>query len=175
VSDEIERMRPLIQDIFSTIDPHPSLTDVEMSVGMQRGKGTLALGLSDPVVGRGSRAPQAILSTAQMSAYALAVFLAMNLRASATPLRCALLDDPFQALDDVRLLGVVDLLRRVAEHRQIVVSTHDRKLSSLLARKLRPTHAQGRTTVVEMQAWTPEKLDFRQWDVRRAGGLAIVA
>jgi energy-coupling factor transporter ATP-binding protein EcfA2 len=63
------------------------------------------------------------------------------------------LDDPLQNLDDVDLLGLVDLLRRITPHRQLVVTTHDRHFGALLARKLRPLDESRRVSVVDILGW----------------------
>jgi hypothetical protein len=57
-------------------------------------------------------------------------------------------------LDDVNLLGLVDLLRRMKDQRQICVSTHDARFGNLLARKLRPRSAADRTIVIELEGWS---------------------
>ena len=72
------------------------------------------------------------------------------------PLAALLLDDPLQSLDDVNLLGLVDLLRRTKDQRQLCVSTHDSRFATLLARKLRPSDAEGRTIVIELEGWQRE-------------------
>jgi len=65
-----------------------------------------------------------------------------------------MLDDPLQSLDDVNLLGLVDLLRRVKDRRQLCVSTHDGRFGGLLARKLRPGSGNGSTVVIELDGWS---------------------
>lgn len=80
-----------------------------------------------------------VLSSSQMNALAVSIFLSLNLGTTALPLDMVVLDDPLQSLDDVNLLGVSDLLRRIKDRRQLFVSTHDVRFSHLLQRKLRPT------------------------------------
>lgn len=65
-----------------------------------------------------------------------------------------MLDDPLQSLDDVNLLGLVDTLRRTKALRQLIVSTHDRRFTNLLQRKLRPVGDDGRTSVFEFSDWS---------------------
>jgi predicted ATPase len=96
--------------------------------------------------------PETILSSSQMTALAVAVFLALNLGAR-VPLEAIVLDDPLQSLDDVNLLGLVDLLRRAKEHRQLLISTHDERFGNLLARKLRPGMTSHRTVLIELGDW----------------------
>jgi ABC-type lipoprotein export system ATPase subunit len=48
------------------------------------------------------------------------------------------LDDPLQSLDEVNALGFADFCRQLRRNRQVIVTTHDRRFGSLLARKLAP-------------------------------------
>ena len=69
------------------------------------------------------------------------------------PLSAVFLADPLQSLDDVNLLGLVDLLRRVKDRRQLFIATHDSRFQRLLTRKLRPIDGASRTLVIEFTAW----------------------
>lgn len=79
--------------------------------------------------------------------------MAMNLSADTLPLNLAVLGDPLQSLDDVKLLGLADLLRRTRARRQLMVSTHDDRLAGLLERKLRPVGDTQRPTVITFEGW----------------------
>jgi DNA repair exonuclease SbcCD ATPase subunit len=91
-----------------------------------------------------------------MNALAVSVFLALNLGMPKLPLSVALLDDPLQSLDDINLLGLVDLFRRTKINRQLLISTHDKRFGELLSRKLRPTGQGSRTVVIELEGWRRE-------------------
>ena len=103
-----------------------------------------------------TESPETVLSSSQLNALAVAVFLTFNLGLQRLPLYTAILDDPVQSLDDINLLGVVDLLRRVKDSRQLIVSTHDSRFGQLLERKLRPVMSDQRTHVIEFVTWTRE-------------------
>jgi DNA repair exonuclease SbcCD ATPase subunit len=103
----------------------------------------------DPMTGAESAEPYVVLSNSQTSALAISLFIGMNLGASQLPLQACLLDDPLQNLDEVHLLGLVDVLRRLKQTRQVLITTHDTKFASLLARKMRPVHS-GRTVVIRL-------------------------
>jgi DNA repair exonuclease SbcCD ATPase subunit len=96
---------------------------------------------------------------------AVSVFLALNLAMPALPLDTVILDDPLQSLDDMNLLGLVDLLRRTRERRQVLISTHDPRLAGLLERKLRPVRSDQRTIVIDIQGWSREGPVITQRDV----------
>jgi len=84
----------------------------------------------------------------------VSVFLGLNLGLRHTPLDVVLLDDPLQSLDDINLLGLIDLLRRTKDRRQLVLSTHDISFGHLLARKLRPSVPEQRTKIIQFDSWS---------------------
>ena len=153
VEERLREITPLLQSIWSRIDPHPAFRIVAFFSQVFRGKGQLSTMLSDPVEEKESGLPASILSSSQMNALAVSVFLALNVGISRPPLSVAMLDDPLQSLDDVNLLGLVDLFRRTRGRRQLLISTHDGRFGSLLSRKLRPANEAGRTIVVELDGW----------------------
>ena len=53
-------------------------------------------------------------------------------------LGCIFIDDPIQALDDINVLSMIDLLRNVAYSldKQIILTTHDRNFFELLKKKV---------------------------------------
>lgn len=84
----------------------------------------------------------------------MSVFLALNIGIPKPPLPVAILDDPLQSLDDINLLGLVDLFRRTKDRRQLFISTHDAHFGALLSRKLCPADENGRTLLIELNAWS---------------------
>jgi DNA repair exonuclease SbcCD ATPase subunit len=153
VASQLKRVEPLLQRIYATADPHPSLTDIQFSPASQRGRGRLHMPLIDSLRSIETEQPEAVMSSSQLNALAVSVFLALNLGVPSIPLDAAMLDDPLQSLDDVNLLGLIDLLRRTKDRRQLFVSTHDKRFGRLLARKLRPVSEKDRTLVIELEAW----------------------
>lgn len=153
VEERLGEISSILQGIYGRMDPHPAFRAVSFLSSVVRGKGQLATVVSDPVEQKECNAPGAVLSSSQLNALAVSVFLSLNLGIPRPPLSAALLDDPLQSLDDVNLLGLVDLLRRVKERRQLLISTHDQRFGSLLARKLRPA-GKGRTLLIELDGWS---------------------
>ena len=148
-------IEPLLQRIYASVDPHPSFRAVRFLADTVRGRGTLRTTLDDQVHSLSDVDPAIVLSSSQLNVLAVVTFMAMNLSATALPLELAALDDPLQSLDNVNLLGLADLLRRARNERQLVVSTHDDRLASLLERKLRPVGERQRTTVLRFDGWEP--------------------
>ena len=154
VQERLREIGPLLQGIWTRIDPHPAFRVVSFLSQVFRGKGQLFTRVSDPVEEKESEIPASVLSSSQLNALAVSVFLALNIGVPKPPLSVAMLDDPLQSLDDVNLLGLVDLFRRTRGRRQLIVSTHDGRFGNLLCRKLRPTTDDSRTMVIELDGWS---------------------
>jgi len=156
VTHQVQRIEPLLQRIFATVDPHPSLRVASFLTETQRGHGRLWTELDDPTGDVNVRDPALVLSSSQLNVLAVAIFLSLNLAIPTLPLQLVALDDPLQSLDNVNLLGLADLLRRVKATRQVIVSTHDERLAELLERKLRPVGPGERTIRIDLEGWTPD-------------------
>jgi len=153
VTERVKEMEPLLSDIYSRVDVHPVFRVVRLFTSVVRGRGQLAAVVSDPLSEVECDFPATVLSSSQMNGLAVCAFLALNLGVSNPPLDSAILDDPLQSLDDINLLGLVDLLRQTKDKRQLFVSTHDLRFGDLLARKLRPGTSEQRTIVIELDGW----------------------
>ncbi len=154
VGRELSRIAPTLDQIYSTLDPHPSFTTLRLLSRLSYGKGRVSASISDPKRSISSDTPELLLSSSQLNALAISVFLALNAALPSIPLHAAVLDDPLQSLDDVNLLGLVDLLRRLRSQRQMSISTHDERFGRLLERKLRPSKGE-RTLVLRFGRWDP--------------------
>ena len=147
-----EAIEPLVRDIYSRLDPHPTFKMLGFKHDMYYGKGT-----SRPVV-RDTEAgveadPLIVFSASQANIAALSYFLAMNLGAGERALPFVLLDDPLHSMDDVNVLGFADLCRFLRTDRQLMLSTHDRRIANLLRRKLAPRDPRDRTVIHRFTGW----------------------
>lgn len=158
---QVELIEPIFQRIYSRIDPHPTFKVAQLAASLKQGKGHLEIGISDPELEGQQIEPGPLLSSSQMNSYAVSLFLAMNLALPTVNFRATILDDPLQSLDNINLLGLVDVLRRFRSHRQIIVSTHEERLVGLLQRKLRPTRAGERMITVLFEEWQREGPKFK--------------
>jgi DNA repair exonuclease SbcCD ATPase subunit len=156
VEARLEEIQPLLLRIYARVDAHPSFKSIRYLTRVSRGRGRLATSITDPVAQLSTDSPESVLSSSQMNALAVSVFLSFNLGMPGLPLQTAMLDDPLQSLDDINLLGLIDLLRRTRQKRQLLISTHDARFAQLLARKLRPVDDGERTIFVEISAWNRE-------------------
>ena len=154
VTERVKEIEPLLIDIYSRIDVHPTFRLVNFLASVMRGRGQLSTVVYDPIRKIECTSPGTILSSSQINALAVCIFLSLNLGVSQPPLETVILDDPLQSLDDINLLGLFDLLRRTKEQRQLCVSTHNARFGTLLARKLRPRSPDQRTIVIELDGWS---------------------
>jgi DNA repair exonuclease SbcCD ATPase subunit len=163
VNRQIERIGPLLQKIYTRIDPHPTFRIAELRSHVSYGKGRVETPVTDP---RGDSlevdSPADIFSSSQTSALAVSIFLAMNLSSDGMPLHTAILDDPLQSLDDINMLGLLDVLRRARERRQLIISTHDENFAALLRRKFRPIEQGQRTSLVTLRNWERSGVSLEQ-------------
>ena len=165
VNRQIDRIGPLLQKIYTRIDPHPTFRVAELRSYISYGKGRVETPVTDLRGGSGKievDAPAEIFSSSQTSALAVSIFLAMNLSSDTTPLQTAILDDPLQSLDDINLLGLLDVLRRTRERRQLLISTHDEKFAALLRRKFRPVAEGQQTSLVTLGNWERAGVNLSQ-------------
>jgi len=156
-------LQPLLDDIFRRLDPHP----VFRSLGLDL---TVAYrsGVADAVVrtDKGvTRDPLLVFSSSQANVAALTYFLGVSWAAGPQALPFLLLDDPLQSMDDVNALGFSDLCRHIRAQRQLLISTHDRRLSGLLERKLAPRSSTDRTRVVRFVGWDESGPQFQTEEI----------
>ncbi|WP_374152904.1 AAA family ATPase [Pseudarthrobacter sp. WHRI 8279] len=150
--DRLRSIQPLVADIFRRLDPHPAFKTVEFELNTYYRRGTTSPLVIDQLENI-SAEPLLIFSTSQANIVALSYFIAMSLSMEGTGLPFLMLDDPVQSMDDVNVLGFADLCRHLRVRRQLIVSTHERRLSGLLERKLAPRVEGSRTKIIKFTGW----------------------
>jgi len=148
----LQSIHPLFANIFQRLDPHPAFKTVEFELDTYYRRGTTSPLVIDQVASI-SADPLLVFSTSQANIVALSYFIAMSLSMNESGLPFLLLDDPVQSMDDVNVLGFADLCRHLRVHRQLIVSTHERRLSGLLERKLAPRAEESRTKIIRFTGW----------------------
>ncbi|MFL1408694.1 AAA family ATPase [Acinetobacter baumannii] len=68
------------------------------------------------------------MSSGQISAVVIALTLALH-RVYSKKLSCILIDDPVQTMDDINMSSLVELLRNDFKDKQVILSTHEDKVS----------------------------------------------
>lgn len=145
-------VQPMVADIFSRLDPHPAFKTIEFELDTYYRRGTTSPVVRD-LVENVSADPLLVFSTSQANIAALSYFLAMGWSAGDRGLPFVLLDDPVQSMDDVNVLGFADLSRHLRRGRQLIISTHERRLAKLLERKLAPRAAGDETVILDFVGW----------------------
>src|SRR5581483_6750452 len=140
-------LQPVVDDIFGRLAPHPAFTTLGFEMGVSYRSGVADPFVKDPESGV-TGDPLLVFSSSQANVAALTYFLALSWTADQQGLPFLLLDDPLQSMDDVNALGFADLCRHIRARRQLVVSTHERRLASLLERKLAPRSEGVRTRII---------------------------
>jgi len=125
----------LVHQIYKNINPHPIYKDIniESSHG-------LIFKLNDEF-----ERVQAdyIFSSAQKNVLALSIFLGFAFQQSWSNLDQIFIDDPIQNMDDINVVGFVDILRNLfsneskMNNKTIVLTTHDEKFRNLVKMKFR--------------------------------------
>lgn len=130
----------LINRLYNTIDPHPDYKKIRFVCDFSLKAPRLKILVSNVDEGKENIVPNLYFSTAQMNILSFCIFLAKALFAKddqGRDMDCIFIDDPIQALDDINILSIIDLLRNVAfsMNKQIVLTTHDRNFFELLQKK----------------------------------------
>lgn len=156
-----QAIQPLVEDIYSRLDPHPTFKVLEFDHTMYRAKPTSSAVVRDSLKEIDAE-PLLVFSSSQANIVALSYFLAVGLAAVQRRLPFVMLDDPLQSMDDVNVLGFADLCRYVRRDRQIFISTHDRRFASLLERKLASRGDDQSTELIEFWGWDRSGPSFTQ-------------
>ncbi|MGW2772131.1 AAA family ATPase [Streptomyces olivaceoviridis] len=131
--DEIraDRMRPIAEDaqrIWSNLrqQSNVALGPVRLSGSATQRKVALDVTVDDidaPALG--------VMSQGELHALALSLFLPRTFLPE-NPFRFLVIDDPVQSMDPAKVDGLARVLALLAEHRQVVVFTHDTRLPQAL-------------------------------------------
>ncbi len=154
-------IQPLVEDIYSRLDPHPTFKVLEFDHAMYRSKPTTNAVVRDSIEEIDAE-PLLVFSSSQANIVALSYFLAVGVAAVSRRLPFVMLDDPLQSMDDVNVLGFADLCRYIRRDRQMFVSTHDKRFASLLERKLVSRGDDHLTEVIEFWGWDRSGPTFTQ-------------
>lgn len=164
VDRRFSSLRPLVRDVYSRLDPHPSFKMLDFQHDFYRARGTSRAVVRDVEAGVEAD-PVLIFSSSQANIAALSYFLALGWAAGDRTLPFLLLDDPLQSMDDVNVLGFSDLCRFARRQRQLLISTHEDRFASLLERKLAARSEDERTKVLHFVSWDRSGPQIEEADV----------
>lgn len=131
----------LINDLYNRIDPHPEYKEVKFECDFSLSSPRLIVYMGTRKEGEADIVPNLYFSTAQVNILSFCIFLAKAMFAKTDDgedVGCIFIDDPIQALDDINILSMIDLLRNVAfkMKKQVILTTHDQNFFGLLQKKM---------------------------------------
>ncbi|MFD4974933.1 hypothetical protein [Streptomyces sp. NPDC058424] len=131
--DEIraDRMRPIAEDaqrIWSNLRQQSNVALGPVRLG---GSGTQLKVALDVTVDDIDAPALGVMSRGELHSLALSLFLPRTFLPE-NPFRFLVIDDPVQSMDPAKVDGLARVLALLAEHRQVVVFTHDTRLSQAL-------------------------------------------
>ena len=151
VGDSMEAINPLFSEVYRRLSPHPTFTDLELEHDFYRTRGRSLPVVVDPTASVRAN-PNVVCSVGQLNVVALSYFLALSAFSDNSGMM-VVLDDPLQSLDEVNALGFADFCRQLRRNRQVIVTTHDRRFGSLLARKLAPRTDAESALEISFDGW----------------------
>lgn len=155
VEEIFNELQPVVQDLFSRLAPHPTFRRLSISHELYYGRGTSIPRAIDPLYSLEVN-PSIVFSSAQANVAAICYFLALAFSSSTTDFGFVLLDDPLQSMDDVNVLGLSDLCRFLRKAKQLIIATHEDRLSSLLLRKLTSRDEPFQTLELDFRSWNSQ-------------------
>ncbi|WP_397596718.1 AAA family ATPase [Silanimonas sp.] len=130
LDQRLERVLPLLSELYQRLRPHPVWRDIEYSI---RGdvKKFLKLKVGDDLN------PQFLFSSGQRRATGLAFLISVKLSLAWGKWRSLLLDDPVQHVDDFRSIHLAEVAAQlILEGNQIICAVEDSALAEMLCRRL---------------------------------------
>jgi len=152
VRDTFEILQPVIQDLFCRLAPHPTFNKLSFTHELYRKRGS-SVPLAIDQLAEQAISPALGFSSAQANVAALCYFIGLAFASSEADFGFVLLDDPLQAMDDINALGFSDLCRFLRKEKQLIIATHEDRLSSLLLRKLRSRNENINTISLNFTSW----------------------
>lgn len=151
VKDKSEIYEEKIQLFYQLLMPHKKFDKMKISVDEKKGKykNILRVEVYGNTNDDRKNNPAFIFSSAQTNVLAIAIFLTFALDSKWSKLNTILLDDPIQNMDDINVYNFVDLIKRVSENKQVILSTHDDRIRDFMIMKFGEENVQ----VVEFESY----------------------
>ena len=135
----------IINRLYNTIDPHPEYKKIRFECDFSLKEPRLNVLMYSDTEDRENIVPNLYFSTAQINILSFCIFMGKALFAKTDKqkdLGCIFIDDPIQALDDINILSMIDLLRNIAFSldKQVVLTTHNKNFFELLKMKVPEQH-----------------------------------
>ena len=119
-----EEVRTQVKDVWDTLAVGSNVTLEDVRLGNKK------VDMNVTVDGDAGAA-LGVMSQGELHALALSLFIP-RVKFDQSPFGFAVLDDPVQAMDPVRVAGLARVLHNLAQTRQVVVLTHDDRLPAAI-------------------------------------------
>ena len=174
VNEVFSELEPVVQDVFARLAPHPTFDELSFSHEVFRSQGTSVPIAHDRLTGTAIN-PALVFSSAQANVAALCYFVGLAFASSESDFGFVLMDDPLQSMDDANVLGFSDLCRFLRRKKQVIVSSHEARLTNLLRRKLSPRNEAMRTVVIDFTSWNRSGPNIRVEEIEQTQESAVLA
>ena len=124
--ERFESVKAQVTDVWETLAVGSNVTLDDVRLGTNKV-------VMDVTVDGDSSVALGVMSQGELHALALSLFIP-RVKFDASPFGFAILDDPVQAMDPVRVDGLARVLHSLAKTRQVVVFTHDDRLPAAVRR-----------------------------------------
>lgn len=161
IKRRVAALQPLVGDIYSRLQPHPTFQRFQFDSEVFRNKGTMSPRAEDEASGV-TVSPALVFSSAQANMTALTYFLALAWATGERAMPFVCMDDPLQDMDDVNVLAFTDLARHLREDRQLILATHERRFAALLRRKLAPRADDERLRLITFTGWSSNGPEYHE-------------
>ncbi len=124
--ERFDAVKAQVADVWETLAVGSNVTLEDVRLGAKKV-------VMDVTVDGDSSVALGVMSQGELHALALSLFIP-RVKFEASPFGFAILDDPVQAMDPVRVDGLARVLHSLAMTRQVVVFTHDDRLPTAVRR-----------------------------------------
>ena len=145
-----ESLNAVWQELFGRLAPDEPFVPAFALPDVQTGPVEAVLETLYQWGGRGGR-PQTMLSSGNLNAAALTLFIALHLTVKPT-LPWLVIDDPVQSMDEIRIAQFAALLRTLSKQhgRQVIVAVQEKPLFDYLTLELNPAFRDDELYTVEI-------------------------
>ena len=124
--ERFDSVKAQVTDVWKTLAVGSNVTLEDVRLGIKKV-------VMDVTVDGDSSVALGVMSQGELHALALSLFIP-RVKFETSPFGFAILDDPVQAMDPVRVDGLARVLHSLAKTRQVVVFTHDDRLPTAARR-----------------------------------------
>ena len=124
--ERFDSVKAQVADVWKTLAVGSNVTLEDVRLGIKKV-------VMDVTVDGDSSVALGVMSQGELHALALSLFIP-RVKFETSPFGFAILDDPVQAMDPVRVDGLARVLHSLAKTRQVVVFTHDDRLPTAVRR-----------------------------------------